>query len=105
MRIHPEARLGARRSSSATSSAATSASSSLSTSPSNTPSGHPTAVRSFSTAQDSAPNAATIYTIDLNAPEAAPVVLLDPATGDGWGGVKPVYSGLATDPGPATHTP
>jgi Tol biopolymer transport system component len=43
-------------------------------------------------AQDSAPNAATIYTLDLNAPDAAPVVLLDPATGDGWGGVKPVYS-------------
>ena len=43
-------------------------------------------------AQDSAPDAATIYTIDLDAPDAAPVVLLDPATGDGWGGVKPVYS-------------
>ena len=35
-------------------------------------------------AQDSAPDATTIYTIDLDAPEAAPVVLLDPATGDGW---------------------
>ncbi len=57
-------------------------------------------------AQDSAPNAATIYPIDLNAPEAAPVVLLDPVTGDGWGGVKPVYSGLATDPpGRLTHAP
>jgi Tol biopolymer transport system component len=39
--------------------------------------------------QDSAP---AIYTIDLAAPDATPVVLLDPATGDGWGGVKPVYS-------------
>lgn len=35
---------------------------------------------------------ATIYTIDLAAPDATPVVLLDPAAGDGWGGVKPVYS-------------
>jgi Tol biopolymer transport system component len=43
-------------------------------------------------ASDWAPDAGTIYTLDLNAPEAAPVILLDPATGDGWGGVKPVYS-------------
>ena len=43
-------------------------------------------------AQDGTPNAATIYTIDLNAHDAAPVVLLDPASGEGWGGVKPVYS-------------
>ena len=43
-------------------------------------------------AQDSAPDATTIYTIDLDAPDPVPVVLLDPATGDGWGGVKPVYS-------------
>ena len=43
-------------------------------------------------ASDSAPDAGTIYTLDLDAPEAAPVVLLDKATGDGWGGVKPVYS-------------
>jgi Tol biopolymer transport system component len=43
-------------------------------------------------AQDSAPDATTIYTIDLNAPEGPPVIVLDPATGDGWGGVKPVYS-------------
>jgi Tol biopolymer transport system component len=43
-------------------------------------------------AQDWAPDATTIYTIDLDAPDATPVVVLDPATGDGWGGVKPVYS-------------
>ena len=43
-------------------------------------------------AQDWAPDAATIYTLDLEALEAAPVTLLDKATGDGWGGVKPVYS-------------
>jgi Tol biopolymer transport system component len=41
-------------------------------------------------AADWAPDARTIYTLDLNTPEAAPTVLLDPATG--WGGVKPVYS-------------
>ena len=35
-------------------------------------------------APDSAPDAGTIYTLDLNAPEAAPVILLDPSTGDGW---------------------
>jgi Tol biopolymer transport system component len=43
-------------------------------------------------APDWAPDAATIYRIDLDAPDPAPVVLLDKATGDGWGGVKPVYS-------------
>ena len=63
-----------------------------STSLSSTPSGHPTAARSSSTPQDSAPDARTIYRIDLDAPEAAPVVVVDLATGDGWGGVKPVYS-------------
>jgi Tol biopolymer transport system component len=43
-------------------------------------------------ASDSAPNKGTIYTLDLDAPEAAPVIVLDPSTGDGWMGVKPVYS-------------
>ena len=43
-------------------------------------------------ASDWAPDAGTIYRIDLDAPEAAPVIVLDMATGDGWGGVKPVYS-------------
>ena len=41
-------------------------------------------------ATDFAPEAGTIYTLDLDDPDATPVVLLDPA--NGWGGVKPVYS-------------
>lgn len=43
-------------------------------------------------AADSSPDRGTIYRLDLDAPDAAPVVLLDRATGDRWGGVKPVYS-------------
>ncbi len=41
-------------------------------------------------AQDGTPDAATIYTLDVDRPGAKPVVLLGP--GSGWGGVKPVYS-------------
>jgi Tol biopolymer transport system component len=43
-------------------------------------------------AQDGAPDAGNIYRIDLEDSDASPVVLLDKATGDHWGGVKPVYS-------------
>jgi Tol biopolymer transport system component len=40
---------------------------------------------------DFAPNAATVYTLDPDAPGAEPVIVLEWATGE-WGGVKPVYS-------------
>jgi Tol biopolymer transport system component len=43
-------------------------------------------------ASDWAPDATTIFTLDLAAAEPTPVPLLDPTAGGGWGGVKPVYS-------------
>ena len=42
-------------------------------------------------ASDGTPEQATIYTLDLDAPDATPVELLGWAGGE-WGGVKPVYS-------------
>lgn len=43
-------------------------------------------------ASDSSPERGTIYTVDLDPPDATPVVVLDRMSGDRWGGVKPVYS-------------
>jgi Tol biopolymer transport system component len=41
---------------------------------------------------DWADDVGTIYRVDLDAPDAPPMVVLSPAAGKGWGGVKPVYS-------------